>query len=195
MARRKKTPLARGLIRDKNGVVVGRRSQHPYTRLLTAIPMSSADYPDAQIPPMNMPEEVKHLLAIHVFDNLYPGLPLPPEPGEKWTITDAAGAVAGEVAGSKYRLVNPTGDVMPAGGNGEEWVAHSLPGESIMPDVVVEGVPDVDGLDDAQFEALQARVVQRIEDEARLAAMDTQAKPTKPEWVRWKEDRNGGGDL
>lgn len=192
MARRKKTPLARGLIRDKHGVVVGRRAKHPYAGLLTAVPMTSADHPDAQIPPANLPEELKHLIAVHVFDNLYPGLPLPPGPGETWTVTMPDGAEV-TVGPSRYRLVNPTGDVMPAGGNGEEWVAHSLPGESIMPDIAVEGVPDVDDLTDDQFEALQARVVRRIEDEARLEAMDSQARPSEPEWAKWRRERDERG--
>ena len=187
----------RGLLRDpQTGVVLGRRSQHPYSHLLTAIPSGSPDYPD--MPPFNMPAEMKQLLAVHVFDNLYPGLPEPPGPGESWTITDAAGEVVAEVSGSKYRLVNPTGDAKPMGGNGETWLAHSIPAEAAVPDLSEEelaDVPDVDDLSERQFAELQAKVEQRVEDEARLAAMDSQAKPAEADWQKWRRERFQGGDA
>lgn len=189
----------RGILRDpQTGVVVGRRNQHPHAHLFTAIPTANPDYPG--MPPFNMPDEMKQLIAVHFFDNLYPGLPLPPEDGESWTITDAAGAAVAEIGPSKYRLVNPTGDVKPMGGNGETWLAHSVPAEAAVPDLAddeVENVPDVDDLSEREFAALQARVEQRIEDDARLAAMDAQAKPEEPEWQRWRRERfnpdSGGG--
>lgn len=201
MARRKKHPLARGILRDKNGVVVGRRSKHPFTGLFTAVPATSADYPDAQIPPLNLPEEFKHLLAQHIFDNLYPGLEAPPGEGETWTVT-RPDSTEFTIGPSRYRLVNPTGDRMPMGGNGEEWVAWSLPGEVLQPaadPVDPAAVPDVDDLTDDEFAALQDKVMKRIENDARLAALDEQAKPTEPEWEQWRREQFGrdateGGD-
>ncbi|QRY62761.1 hypothetical protein JVX90_00340 [Gordonia sp. PDNC005] len=193
MARRKKDPMLRGIIRDDNGVVVARRAKHPLQHLLTAIPADSPDYPDAQIPPMNLPDELKQLVAVHVFDNLYPGIPAPPEPGETWTVTSSTGAEF-TIGSSTYRLVNPSGDSMPMGGNGETWLAHAIPGEAAVPDEVVDmtAVPEVDDLSEAEFEALQARVMQRIEDEARVSAMDAQARPEKPDWQKWREEKFGG---
>lgn len=193
MARRKKDALHRGILRDENGVVVGRRSQHPHAHLLTAIPAANPDYPN--VPPFNMPPELKQLVAVHVFDNLYPGLPQPPEVGESWTITNSAGDLVGEVGPSRYRLVNPTGDSKPMGGNGETWLAHSIPAEAAvldaMTDVDLEQVPDVDDLDERQFAELQARIDKRIEDEARLAAMDSQAKPSEADWQKWRREKFG----
>ncbi|WP_353107839.1 hypothetical protein [Gordonia sp. (in: high G+C Gram-positive bacteria)] len=182
----------RGVIKDrKTGVVLARRRQHSHLQLLTSIPNNHPDYPDADLPPFNMPDEIKHLLAIHVFDNLYPGLPLPPGEGETWTVTSSTGETW-TVNGSRYRLVNPTGDTKPHGGNGEVWLPWVVPAEAVATaDGDVDGVPDVDDLDDAQLAALQRRIEERIADEAMLNAMDPQAKPSKPEWVRWREERRG----
>ncbi|WP_062368035.1 hypothetical protein ACK8HH_17075 [Gordonia sp. LUNF6] len=198
MSRRKKSPLQRGILRDDQGVVVGRRTQHPHSHLLTAIPTANPDYPG--MPPFNMPAEMKQLIAIHVFDNLYPGLPEPPAEGESWTITDADGNHVADVGSSRYRLVNPTGDSKPMGGNGETWLAHAVPAEAAVPAEMDEdelaAVPDVDDLTEAQFAALQAKVDQRLEDDARLAAMDAQAQPTETEWQKWRREKFGldGGD-
>lgn len=186
----------RGILRDpQTGVVVGRRKQHPSAHLLTAIPAGSPDFPD--MPPFNMPPEMKQLLAVHLFDNLYPGLPLPPKPGESWTITGADGEVVAEVGSSTYRLVNPTGDSKPMGGNGETWLAHSVPAEAAVPDLSDEelaDVPDVDDLSERQFAELQAKVEQRIEDQARLDAMDSQAKPEPADWQKWRATKFGDNE-
>lgn len=192
MARRK-NPKNRGVIRDrKTGVVLARTSQHPLSGLFTAIPSNAPDYQGSELPPFNMPDEMKHLLAIHLFDNLYPGLPLPPGDGEVWQITLPDGTKV-EVGPSRYRLVNPTGDHKPMGGNGEVWLAHSRPAEDAMPAGMVvpdpAGVPDVEDLTDAQLAALEERIELRRIDEARLAEMDAQAKPEEQEWQRWRRER------
>lgn len=53
------------IVRDEEGIVIGRRTQHPYAGLFKAVPMGSKDMPG-----MSFPVEFQHLLAIHVFDNL-----------------------------------------------------------------------------------------------------------------------------
>lgn len=139
-----------------------------------------------------MPDEMKQVIALHVFDNLYPGLPLPPGEGEVWTITDADGATVGEVHGARYRLVNPTGDTKPSGGNGEVWLPWAVDADAVkVADVDMDGVPDVDDLDEAQLAALQKRIEDRLVDEAQLAAIDNQAKPKRAEWQRWRDERRG----
>lgn len=181
----------RGVFRDrKTGVVVARKHRHTHQHLLTAVPNGHPDYPDADLPPFQMPDDMKQVIAVHLFDNLYPGLPLPPGEGEQWTITLQDGSTA-IVEGARYRLVNPTDDTMPHGGNGEVWLPWIVDAEAVAPDVDVEGVPDVDDLDDAQLAALQKRITDRLTEEATRAALDPQAQPSEPEWVKWRKERRG----
>ena len=181
----------RGVVKDrKTGVVLARTRRHTHQHVFTSIPNSSPDYPDADLPPFQMPDEMKQVIAVHLFDNLYPGLPLPPGEGEVWTITAADGTVVGEVQGARYRLVNPTGDNKPSGGNGEVWLPWIVPAEAVaLEDVDMDGVPDVDDLDDAQLAALEKRIEERRIDEAHLAAIDSQAKPDRAEWQKWRDKR------
>ncbi len=53
------------ILRDEAGIVVGRRTEHPLAHLFKSVPMGSAD-----LPGMGLLPEMRHLLAIHVFDNL-----------------------------------------------------------------------------------------------------------------------------
>lgn len=53
------------IIRDEAGIVIGRRTEHPFAHLLKAVPMGNADMPG-----MGLPPEMRHLIAIHVWDNL-----------------------------------------------------------------------------------------------------------------------------
>lgn len=52
------------ILRDEAGIVVGRRSEHPLAHLFKAVPLGPG------LPGMGMLPEHRHLLAIHVFDNL-----------------------------------------------------------------------------------------------------------------------------
>lgn len=199
MARRA-NQRTRGAVRDrKTGVMLGRSAQHPLSSLFTAVPNSSVDYPDADLPPFNPPEEFKHILAIHIFDNLYPGLPAPAAPGTEWHLvgSDGAAVVDGRgqpvvVGAAKYRLVNPTGDRMPMGGNGEMWLPWSTPAEAVAPAVVMadpDGVPDVNELSEAQLVALEQQIEQRRIDEARAREADVDVAPSDPGWVQWRQER------
>lgn len=53
------------IVRDEAGIVTGRRTQHPLAGLFRAVPMGGANMPG-----MTLPVEIRHLLAIHTFDNL-----------------------------------------------------------------------------------------------------------------------------
>lgn len=57
----------------EDGVIVGRRNEHPHADLFKDVPMGGANLPN-----MNLPPEFRHLLAIHIFDNLDCSLPRNP---------------------------------------------------------------------------------------------------------------------
>lgn len=61
------------ILRDEAGVVIGRRTEHPLAHLFKSVPMGSAD-----LPGMGLLPEMRHLLAIHVFDNLHCSPPRDP---------------------------------------------------------------------------------------------------------------------
>lgn len=53
------------ILRDEAGIIVGRRTEHPLAHLFKSVPMGSKE-----LPGMGLLPEMRHLLAIHVFDNL-----------------------------------------------------------------------------------------------------------------------------
>ncbi|WP_282775864.1 hypothetical protein [Nocardia sp. CC201C] len=62
-----------GIRRDKaTGIVLAREHRHPLADWLRSVPMGTG------LPGMQMPPEIEHLLAIHLFDNLR--LPAPTAP-------------------------------------------------------------------------------------------------------------------
>lgn len=95
-----------GITKDpKTGITLARRDKHPLAGLFKAIPSGAGNIP------INIPDELHHLLAIHIFDNLRctpPNQPL-----------------------YKYReaAVNPE-----AGLNGGLWVPIDEPDEDYAPD-------------------------------------------------------------
>lgn len=56
-----------GIIRDEQGIVVGRRRRHPLADLFKDVPMGGTA---PNMPGMGILPEMQHLLAIHTFDNL-----------------------------------------------------------------------------------------------------------------------------
>lgn len=203
MARRRKSPRHRGAFRDrKTGVVLSRSNRHPMADLFTAIPANSADYPEATLPPFNMPEEMKQLIAVHVLDNLYPGLPAPAGPDERWHLVSEDGEpvvdpLTGQQAvieGARYRLVTPEGGPGAArtvnGGAGQEWLPWTEDAEGISVAAVLdtERVPEVsDDMTDEELDVLQARVDSLRIDRARRKELDRE--PTKVEWDEWRKKR------
>lgn len=94
-----------GIHRDpKTGVTIARRDKHPLAGLFKAIPSGAGEIP------INIPDELHHLLAIHIFDNLRCSPPNQPL--------------------YKYRqsAVNPE-----AGMNGGLWVPIDAPDEEFAP--------------------------------------------------------------
>ncbi|QPO17109.1 minor tail protein [Gordonia phage Lilbeanie] len=200
MARRR-DPRLKGAIRDrKSGVMLGRTGPHPLIELFTAIPNNSADHPEADLPPFNPPDELKQLLGIHIFDNLYPGLPAPLEPGQTWWLfRDAEGTqpevdergVHRRVDASKYRLVNPTGQDLPMGGAGEFWLPWTAkvdaePRRRSRTAVDHDGLPDVDKYTDAQIEALELQLAQLKQDRLVSEQLDAKVVPP-PEWATYRQ--------
>lgn len=168
----------RGAIRDRRTGVLLARKDPPLARLLTAVPLTAPDYPGADLPGMNFPPEYAQAIAVHL-ENLYPGLPLPSR--EPQTV---------ELQGSKYRLVNPTGDTKPMGGNGELWLpwtedAATVGVEAVMPDP--DGIPDINELSEAQLQALEAHIDQRRADEARAQELDREVPAA--EFAAFRADR------
>lgn len=195
---RRKNARTRGAIRDKrSGVMLSRSSAHPLLELFTAVPVNSADYPDANLPPFNPPTEMKQLLAIHVFDNLYPGLPAPAEPGTTWYLVDENGepvtdsrGVQHKIEASKYRLANPTGRDLPMGGAGEYWLPWTVPATAVKPRAAAvshDGLPDVDQYTDAQIEALELQLDQLKQDRAMAKGLDGMKSVNPPAWSTFRE--------
>lgn len=54
------------ILRDEAGIVIGRRTEHPMSWVFKSVPMGSENMPG-----MGLLAEMRHLLAIHVFDNLH----------------------------------------------------------------------------------------------------------------------------
>lgn len=54
-----------GILRDEEGIIVGRRRRHPLADLFKDVPMGTSNMPG-----MSMGPDIEHLLAIHVFDNM-----------------------------------------------------------------------------------------------------------------------------
>lgn len=65
MAKRRNRNGDSDIVRDEAGIVVGRHTEHPYADLLKQIPMGGANMPG-----MDLPAEMRHLIAIHIWDNL-----------------------------------------------------------------------------------------------------------------------------
>lgn len=198
MARRA-NQRARGVIRDrKTGVVLSRGGPHPLLDVFTAIPVNSADYPEAVIPPLNMPSEQKQVMAIHVFDNLYPGLPGPPAEGETWHLMreDGSAVVDGRgnpvvVGPSKYRLViPPEGMNLPNGYGGQMYLPWSVEASvaSEQFGLADHGVA-VEEMTAEQRAALKADLEAVDRAEKQNAALDQPKPATDPEWVKWRESQ------
>lgn len=179
MARRR-NQRDRGRIIDRKTGVLQAHSNPRLQPLLTAIPLHAPEHEGAQLPCLNLPWDYTNVIAIHL-QNLYPNLPLPSQ--EPQTVT---------LEGSKYRLVNPTGDDKPMGGNGELWLPWCEDAESVGVDAVMADpvdVPDVNELSDAQLTALEQHIEQRRADEARAAELDQGHDPQAEEWMRYRADR------
>lgn len=211
MARRK--GQTRGLIRDDNGVVLALDKRHPMLDIFTAIPLSAPDVPGGgDLPPINLPTEMKQQLALHMFENLYPGLPSPFPPGVQAHLVDDQGRPIvndrGEpviIRSSKYRLVNPTGDdSLTMGGAGEHWLSWKISGEAVrrraaeaMADVgQAVPMPDVTQMNDdelaaysEQLRAQQLAIENRLVDSERARQMDIPIDTNTvapPEFGNWR---------
>ena len=155
------------MVRDpKTGVVHARKHEHPLRHVFEAVPNGTAI-------PFNMPPEMQQVLAIHVFDNLRCSPP-------------ADDAV--------YRLVRAKANPdAPLGTGGVMWVPKTVPDSTFdRPDVqvgavAVEGIPDIEDLDDAQLDALEARIADRKIAQTQAANLDVPVETEAPEWRQWRE--------
>lgn len=196
---RRRNQRNRGAVRDKrSGVMLSRSQPHPLLELFTAVPVNSADYPDADLPPFNPPAEMKQLLAIHIFDNLYPGLPAPAPDGTTYLLTNEDGTPAVDSRGvqykigaSKYRLANPTGRDLPMGGAGEYWLPWTVTATAVKPRAAAavnhDGLPDVDQFTDAQIEALELQLDQLKQDRAVASGLDGARSVNPPQWSTFRK--------
>jgi hypothetical protein len=184
------------LIYDENGIVIGRKNKHPRQFMLDAIPILAGDYPDADIPPMNMVAGMKQCIAVHLFDNL--NLHDVDEVRERMnTALIAAGITSKEKresiisehgpADPPIKLVKNTAHgPQPMGLAGEMWVPRSIPDEAFEPPVVEEQLPDdIDDMTDAHLDQLQAQIDERRVHLARKKDLDPapEAAGEEPEWL------------
>lgn len=152
--------------------------------VFTAIPAYVADHPEADIPPFNMGEEFKQILAIHIFDNLYPGLGAPSQE-----------PTAFDIAGAKYRLVKPPGSPgdLPMGGDGSMWLPWSVDAEALRvgspPDP--EGLPDIDltSMTPEQLLAFQAKIDNQLIAHEQARGTDKPIEIEEPEFMRFRAER------
>lgn len=150
--------------------------------VFTSIPVNTADHPNADIPPFNPPEEFKHLLAIHVFDNLYPGL-------ADVAINQESTPV--EIGPSKYRLVTPPGAPLGTtmGGAGEVWLPWKIDAEQLtvgpVPDPDIPDVP-IDQMTPEQLAALSAKVEAAQLAHAHAQGMDEPPADDEPEFMKFR---------
>ncbi|UVG34999.1 hypothetical protein SEA_VIACONLECTUS_36 [Gordonia phage ViaConlectus] len=212
MARRS-NQRARGRIRDNNGVVQALGQRHPLLDVFTAIPLHEPERPQAKLPPINWPTELKQVVCIHVFENLYPGLPAPLPPGVRaHLVGDDGKPIVNErgepviIGSSKYRLVNPTGDKgLTMGGAGEHWLTWAVDAQAVqrataetMAEVgPAQPMPDVGQMDEQellahaeQLRAQQLAIEERLQTSERANQLDVPidmpvAPP--PEWGDWTE--------
>lgn len=165
MARRGNQQRNRGMVRDKkSGVVLAREQEHPQRYVFESIPNGTPI-------PFHMDPEMQQVLAIHVFDNLKCS-----PPGD-----DAV-----------YRLVRSKANPgAPLGTGGVVWVPKTVPDSAFEPEQVepllVEGVPDIESLDDAQLDALQVRIADRKIAQSQAANLDVPVETDAPEWRQWRE--------
>lgn len=214
MARRS-NQRRRGLIRDKHGVVLAFAGRHRMLDVFTAIPLAAPELPDGgDLPPINLPSEMKQQLCLHIFENLYPGLPAPLPPGVRAHLVDDDGqpiltdqGAPAIIEGSRYRLVNPTGDRgLPMGGAGEHWLTWKIDAQTVkreaaelMADVgQAIPMPDVANMTDAEADAYAEQLrLQQIRLEKRAVAseqaqqldvpIDTN-RVRPPEFGNWREN-------
>ena len=210
MARRK--GRLRGLIRDDNGIAQALDRRHPMLDVFTAIPLHAPELPNADLPPINLPTEMKQAQAIHLFENLYPGLPAPFPPGVQAHLVDDQGRPIvndrGEpviIRSSKYRLVNPTGDdSLTMGGAGEHWLSWKIDGEQVRrataETMAAVGpavpMPDVTQMDDTelaayseQLRAQQLAIEDRLTTSERARSLDVPIDTNSvapPEFGNWR---------
>jgi hypothetical protein len=112
-----------GIIRDKDTrVVLARRDKHPLADLFKAIPAGSSN-----MPVFNMPPEMHHLLAIHIFDNLDCSPPREP----------------------LYKYREPAEG--HSGLNGGMWVPIDEPDEAYAPAAAPVRVVDTSSMTDAEL--------------------------------------------
>ncbi|MRH85989.1 hypothetical protein GFY24_00665 [Nocardia sp. SYP-A9097] len=141
-----------GIRRDpETGIVYARESRHPLADWFRSVPMGQG------LPGMQMPPEIQHLLAIHVFDNLR--LPAP---------TDA--------------LYKPRRDKNATAATGHDavtWVPIGAPDEGQGEDITEAPVlvADITGYTPAQIAAMKAQIRQEEIRQKMLAQSDTGGAP------------------
>lgn len=212
MARRS-NQRRRGLIRDDNGIAIALDRRHGMLDVFTAIPLAAPELPNGgDLPPINLPSEMKQQLCLHIFENLYPGLPGPLPEGVQAHLVDDEGrpilndrGVPTIIGSSKYRLVNPTGDAtLPMGGAGEVWLPWTVDAQQVQRDTAelmaevgpAMPMPDVSNMTDHELQAHAEQLrAQQIAIENRLVAseraqqLDVPIDPNRtrpPEWGNWR---------
>lgn len=147
---RRKGNDRRGVHTDDNGIVVAREHRHPEAWRLRAVPTGVR--PDGtELPPLSIDQDTAHLIMIHLVDNQ--GM--------------------GQVKAPRIRPAAPK-DGPDTWMNPCEWVPIATPeskapsaskaaGDTeVDPEVDLERVPDVEGMSEAELDALADRMtVQR----------------------------------
>ena len=203
----------RSVIMDpaKTGIVWARKREHPLRRIFDSVPARWPDHPEVEMPPADMPPEMKQILAIHVFDNLRFMSPeevtdllrtvltaVHDDVNDVWSVDDIVAEYAPE--GPVYKLVkNPNHPDAPMGVGGSLWVPIGEPDEKYEAQPMTDdgedltGIP-IDEMTDEQLDVMQRRLDERHVERARRADLDqpdTVAPPAEEDMPDWMRERQG----
>lgn len=205
----------RSVIMDpaKTGIVWARKREHPLRRIFDSVPARWPDHPEVEMPPADMPPEMKQILAIHLFDNLRFMSPeevtdllrsVAAEIHDRvmhdraWTVEEIVDKFAPE--GPVYKLVkNPNNPDAPMGVGGSMWVPIGEPDEKYEAQPMTDdgedltGIP-IDEMTDEQLDVMQRRLDERHVERARRADLDqpdTVAPPAEEDMPDWMRERQG----
>lgn len=203
----------RSVIMDpaKTGIVWARKREHPLRRIFDSVPARWPDHPEVEMPPADMPPEMKQILAIHLFDNLRFMSPeevtdllrtvltaVHDDVNDVWSVDDIVAEYAPE--GPVYKLVkNPNNPDAPMGVGGSMWVPIGEPDEKYEAQPMTDdgedltGIP-IDEMTDEQLDVMQRRLDERHVERARrtdLDQPDTVAPPAEEDMPDWMRERQG----
>ena len=203
----------RSVIMDpaKTGIVWARKREHPLRRIFDSVPARWPDHPEVEMPPADMPNEMKQILAIHLFDNLRFMSPeevtdllrtvltaVHDDVNDVWSVEDIVAEYAPD--GPVYKLVkNPNNPDAPMGVGGSMWVPIGEPDDKYEAQPMTDdgedltGIP-IDEMTDEQLDLMQRRLDERHVERARRADLDqpdTVAPPAEEDMPQWMRERQG----